>query len=238
VLRDFQKPTKVLSAKTNPGPDIAKLSPAAGGVNAKPKIMEHGVTPASIVKQNATVAQRIEVLDWYHENGKSQRKTEMHFRDIYPELKIKQPLVSKWLKQEVHWRGEWERAGITGQRNAKRARQTQHPDIEEMMDLWVTKAMADGIVLTGEVLRQKWKHFADLVGIPDDERLTLSEGWLTRFKTRHGLKEFKRHGEAGSVNPEIVQMERMRIQELVEQHGYEARDIFNMDETGLFYAYV
>jgi len=39
----------------------------------------------------------------------------------------------------------------------------------EMMELWVTKAMQDKIQLTGEVLQQKWKAFADLVGIPEDE---------------------------------------------------------------------
>ena len=49
--------------------------------------------------------------------------------------------------------------------------------------------MGDGIALTGEVLRQKWMVFADMVGVPDDERLNLSEGWLTSFKARHGLKD-------------------------------------------------
>ena len=58
-----------------------------------------------------------------------------------------------------------------------------------MMDLWVLKAMNDKILLTGEVLRQKWNTFATLVGIPEDDRLKLSEGWLTRFKERNGLKE-------------------------------------------------
>lgn len=33
-----------------------------------------------------------------------------------------------------------------------------------MMDLWVLKAMGDGINITGEVLRQKWRQFADLAG--------------------------------------------------------------------------
>ena len=48
-----------------------------------------------------------------------------------------------------------------------------------MMDLWVLKAMNDKILLTGEVLRQKWNMFAKLVGIPKDEKLNLSDGWLT-----------------------------------------------------------
>jgi hypothetical protein len=107
-----------------------------------------------------------------------------------------------------------------------------------MMDLWVSKAMQDRILLTGEVLRQKWSKFADLVGIPADERLNLSDGWLSRFKARNGLKQFKRHGEAASADPQVAERERLHIQELIKKYGYELRDIFNMDETGLFYAYV
>lgn len=106
-----------------------------------------------------------------------------------------------------------------------------------MMYLWVSKAMGDGILLTGDVLRQKWHAFADLVGIPEDEKLKLSNGWLGRFKERNGLKQMKRHGEAASANPETVEQERRRIQELIAKYGYQLRDIFNMDETGLFYGY-
>ena len=106
-----------------------------------------------------------------------------------------------------------------------------------MMDLWVSKAMGDGILLTGDVLRQKWTKFADLAGIPLDERLSLSNGWLALYKGRNGLKELKRHGEAGSADSETVERERERIQELIKKCGYKLRDIFNMDETGLFYVY-
>jgi Tc5 transposase DNA-binding domain len=120
---------------------------------------------------------------------------------------------------------------------AKHVQQTEHPDISEMMYLWVSKAMGDGIQLTGEVLCQKWLAFVDLVGVPEDERLKLSNGWLGRFKKRNGLKQMKRYGEAGSANVEMVENERRQIQELIVWHGFQLWDIFNMDETGLFYEY-
>ena len=193
--------------------------------------------PVFTKKENATLDQRIEILNWYHANGENQSKTAKHFDPIYPNLKVKQPLVSAWVKDEAKWREEWARtSGRT--HTAKRICQTQHPDISEMLDLWVTKAMADDLLITGEVLRQKWTKFADLAGVPEDERLNLSEGWLARFKSRNGLKQFKRHGEGGSVDPERVERERRRVQGLIEEYGYDLRDIFNMDETGLFYGYV
>ena len=187
-------------------------------------------------KENATLEQRIEILDWYQANGKNQTKTAKHFITKYPNLHIKQPLVSAWVKDEKKWREVYEQSGA--QKSAKRVRQTQHPEVTEMMDLWVSKALGDGVLLTGEVLRQKWSKFADMVCIPDDERLHLSNGWLASFKNRHNLKEMKRHGEAGSADEEIVEKERQRIRDLIKTKGYAWNDIFNMDETGLFYAYV
>jgi Fe-S cluster assembly scaffold protein SufB len=181
--------------------------------------------------------QRIEILEWHHKNGANQTATAQHFDPIYPNLQIKQPLVSSWLKDEAKWYEQWDQTNKNSDRTAKRVRQTEHPDVSEMMDLWVSKAMGDGVLLTGEVLRQKWNRFADLVGIPEDERLKLSHGWLTRFKEQHGLKQLKRHGEAASADAKTVETERKRIQELIKKYGYELRDIFNMDETGHFYGY-
>lgn len=195
-------------------------------------------TPIFTKKENATLAQRIEVLNWHHKNGKNQSKTARHFDKIYPNLRMKQPLVSTWLKEEQKWGVIWEETDHKSNRTAKRTRQTEHPEVSEMMSLWVSKAMGDGILLTGDVLRNKWNpKFADLVGIPEDEWLNLSNGWLGRFKDRTGLKELRRHGEAASANANTVENERKRVQELIKKYGYQLRDIFNMDETGLFYKY-
>jgi hypothetical protein len=37
---------------------------------------------------------------------------------------------------------------------------------------------------------------------------------------------------------ETVERERERVQNLIKESGYALRDIFNMDETGLFYGCV
>ncbi|KIK76973.1 hypothetical protein PAXRUDRAFT_168237 [Paxillus rubicundulus Ve08.2h10] len=186
-------------------------------------------------KENATLKQRIEILDWHNANGRVQKKTASHFHAIYPSLKIKQPLVSAWVKNEARWRAEYESSGASA-RSAKKVCQTQHPEVAEMLDLWVSKAMADKLLLTGEVLRQKWKTFADLTGVPDDKRINLSDGWLSCFKVRNNLKNMKRHGEAASAPPDTVEKERLCLQELIKKEGYKPHNIFNADESSLFYA--
>ena len=137
--------------------------------------------------------------------GKNQTKTAKYFITKYPNLHIKQPLVSAWVKDEKKWREVYEQSGA--QKSAKRVRQTQHPEVTEMMDLWVLKSLSNGVLLTGEVLQRKWSKFADMVCILDDEQLHLSNGWLASFKNRHNLKEMKHHGKAGSANEEIVEKE-------------------------------
>lgn len=87
--------------------------------------------------------------------------------------------------------------------------------------------------ISEDLIKEKAKYFADLFGIPRNKFLKLSSGWVGKFKERHGLKSYRFHGEAGSVNKETVNVARARIQKELEK--YAPRDRFNMDETGLFF---
>jgi Tc5 transposase DNA-binding domain len=66
-----------------------------------------------------------------------------------------------------------------------------------MLALWVSNALLDGIILTGEVLQQKWIKFVDLAEILMDKWLSLSEGWLTRFKNQ-------KHTDATSIMCKLI----------------------------------
>jgi hypothetical protein len=146
-------------------------------------------------------------------------------------------LVSDWLQNEKKWCDRWAEAEEKGRAgNAKHLKQVEHPEIEDMMELWIAKAMHNGVHLTGEFIWQEWTRFADLAGIAPEERLVLSDGWLAALKRRCGLKEFKRRGGAASASVADITAERARIQQLILYEGYNLWDVFNMDETGLFWA--
>jgi len=51
-------------------------------------------------------------------------------------------------------------------------------------------------------------------------------------KCRFNLKEFRRHGEAGSVDVQAVAGERERVKGIFDEYGPENN--LNFDETGLF----
>lgn len=182
-------------------------------------------------KEVASHKQRVEMLDWYHANGKNQTKTAKTFAQKYPNVMIKQPLVSSWVKNEQEICQHYAQDATGG--TFKWMQQTSYPEVTEALDLWISKAMENGLFLSSELLRQKWTAFANLAGIPDDSRLTLSNGWLESLKKRNNLRLTRRHGEAGSANPKVVAEEWVRVQKLTE--GYKPKDIYNGDETALYY---
>ncbi|KAF8801776.1 hypothetical protein BYT27DRAFT_7023697, partial [Phlegmacium glaucopus] len=94
--------------------------------------------PVFTKKKNAMLAQQIEILDWYHKNSQNQTATAKHFAPKYPNLQLKQPLVSCWVKDKVKWHEQWEQVNKKSNCNAKQTRQTKHPEVSEMMDLWVS----------------------------------------------------------------------------------------------------
>ncbi|KAF7334753.1 DDE-domain-containing protein [Mycena sanguinolenta] len=234
-MKDFAAGVKssVLASKV---PSTKRKKPAqkpvipAGKTPGKKKEVQPKFTRA----EHATLEQRIEILDWHHANGANQTKTANHFAPKYPNLRLAQPKIHAWVKDEARFRQEY--AG-SASKKSKRARQTYHPEVTEMMELWVEQAMRDKVDVSGEVLRQKWTAFAVRCGVPEEDRLALSSGWLDRLKKRLGLREFKRHGEAASADPKVVEEEKKRVQAVIKKGGFKACDVYNMDETGLFYGF-
>ena len=60
-----------------------------------------------------------------------------------------------------------------------------------------------------------------------------SDGWLSKFKLRHKIKGEILHGESGSVDVQIVDRWKQIHTDLI--NSYDAKNIFNVDETGLMW---
>jgi hypothetical protein len=68
---------------------------------------------------------------------------------------------------------------------------------------------------------------------PGIKEFTASNGWLHNFIKRHNLKNIPLHGESGSVDENEIRnpLNDLRTKIL----SYNEADVYNMDETGLFY---
>jgi len=116
-------------------------------------------------------------------------------------------------------------------KDEKRHKPAKHPDVEEALFKWFT-TYEDKVDMSGTLIQEEAARTLKKMH-PDAPPFLFSEGWLSRFKTRYGISSFKQHGESGSVDMEQLEKALPEIREKLSQ--YEWRDIYNMDETGLFY---
>jgi Tc5 transposase DNA-binding domain len=113
----------------------------------------------------------------------------------------------------------------------KRPRIVMRPDVERALVLWVRHMEEKGKMVNGPMLRGKWGKFEEQFDVPDTER-PLGNGWITPFCKAHGLKECRRHGEAGSVDLEAVEAECKHV--ALTLMTYAPQDWWNVDELALF----
>ena len=80
----------------------------------------------------------------------------------------------------------------------------------------------------------KPKQIAASLSIPEDD-FKASWQWLQNFRTRTGLKEILLHGEGGKVdkNDPVLLAQLITLYNIIKE--YNPEQVYNMDETGLFY---
>ncbi len=110
----------------------------------------------------------------------------------------------------------------------QKRRASQYPEMEEQLYAFVLST-EDDAVLSDELLCTKANSLLHESGL--DAQVPLS--WVQKFKWRHGIKRRKMHGESGSVHQSSLQEKRVELQTLIE--NYAPEDVYNFDETGLFY---
>ncbi|XP_041347231.1 tigger transposable element-derived protein 4-like [Gigantopelta aegis] len=113
----------------------------------------------------------------------------------------------------------------------KRQRTGKAANVEKALSEWFSVARQKDIPISGPILAAKAKDLAEKMNIDD---FNPTSGWLSRWKERNTIVYKKLHGEkkdadvaaadnwSKTVLPEILQK-------------YKAEDIYNADETGLYY---
>ncbi|KAJ8961705.1 hypothetical protein NQ318_021305 [Aromia moschata] len=86
-----------------------------------------------------------------------------------------------------------------------------------------------GEPVTGPVLQAKAKQFHASLNV--DSNFSASNGWLARFKKRHGIRCLNIKGEKLSANEDDANAFREGLKAYLENHGYKLDNIYNGDET-------
>ena len=187
----------------------------------RPRITDKNLSRPKKPRVTLTIATKKEICRKKAENP--------HLKnvEIASEYKIGESTVSEILKEKDRWLAVDE-----SQANAKRERKSYFPIIEESVAMWCEQAILGGITFTGDILQKKASKLAELLGI-DSKKVSASDGWLRRFKERNDLRVYRRKGELDSVDHLDIPIHREELQKVLQE--YDPDDIFNCDETALFW---
>jgi len=141
---------------------------------------------------------------------------------------IPKSTVATWLKQRESIRALAEKKA-----GSKRARSTAHDDLDRSLLIWFKQLRDQGIPVDGPLLLEKANKLLRDMG---SDR-TVSRAWIDRWKKRHsvGGRRERMVGESSavSVNMAEVNWKTEVLEPLLRE--YPKKNVFNMDETGLFY---
>eukprot|EP00117_Sycon_ciliatum_P046093 scpid98626/ scgid33057/ Tigger transposable element-derived protein 4 len=164
--------------------------------------------------------ERLKVIEM-SERGMSARK-------IANEVKVgKTQIQSILLHNEAILKDAETGAPLTKKRNSRKA---GNEDLNGLVSEWFLTCRAKCIPLSGPVICQKAKSFAECLGV---ESFAASNGWLESFRNRHGVKFATLSGESADVDTAVVDDWKERVNALLKD--YEPQNVFNMDESGFFY---
>jgi len=113
----------------------------------------------------------------------------------------------------------------------KKSRKGSFENIDNALFQWFREQRDHGIPLDGPILQQKAKFFAEALGFKE---FSASNGWFDGWKRRFDVKFQKLHGEAASASA-IDKETWLEEKWPVIRAGYSPDDIYNADETGLFF---
>ena len=148
-------------------------------------------------------------------------------KDLSEEYGVSEGMICDTLKARERWLAvdlNSRQAGL------KREKKVPFPLIEEALTIWVESALQTGLVLTDDIISTKALEFAFLLR---EDKFKGSNGWIDGFKKRHNLKQYNIHDEAASAPIENLSIMREDIRQTLK--NYNPEDIFNCDETGLFW---
>ncbi|XP_028933999.1 jerky protein homolog-like [Ornithorhynchus anatinus] len=115
----------------------------------------------------------------------------------------------------------------------KSMKQSTYKELDRAMLEWFNQQRAEGTPVSGIICAKQAKAFFNALGMEGD--FNASTGWLTRFKQRHGIRELNYQGEKSNGDRSAAADFREDFEEFTESENLQPEQIYNADETGLYW---
>lgn len=174
-------------------------------------------------RKDLDLDEKLEILEKFDALGGnvSQRRAAV-------KLGIPQPTLSKILKNREKLAAD-KLSNVNPAR--KRQRTGTDPKVDGALRDWFCQVRSKDAMVDGPLLKAKAKEFAEKLG---NDGFTASDGWFSRWKKRENICYSKMHGEAGSADMTAASNWMDTVWPKF-QEEYEAENIYNADETALYY---
>ncbi|XP_031280361.1 CENP-B homolog protein 2-like [Pistacia vera] len=183
--------------------------------------------PKVNTRTQLTESIRVELCKMKESNPSWKQKDLVKWLEDTHGLKVSQATISKTLKRSVDLLQE---EGLLNP-NTKHSKMVKYLAMESALyECFVCHQ--EHVNMNGESLKEKGNIFLRKL-YPEATSFGFSNGWLEKFKQRHAIHSFRRFGESGSVNMEKIEASFPSIREELDKWAW--KDIYNMDETDLFY---
>ncbi|RLN48741.1 hypothetical protein BBJ28_00001474 [Nothophytophthora sp. Chile5] len=184
------------TALSSPSDATTHVAAAAAKAPARPRVRQGGGNG------NLTNYQRKVICEFYRKSGGV----------------MSQKDLAQWTKHEFNLKKTPAQSTISGilrrqhefvnmsslELGIKKRRVVQHPQLDSALANWVIQCAHRGITVQGDLTKEKAKHFAKMLGIPESEQPEFSNGWLHSFQLRHNFSfrkfnaDHHHHHNAGS----------------------------------------
>ncbi|CAI6358933.1 unnamed protein product [Macrosiphum euphorbiae] len=116
----------------------------------------------------------------------------------------------------------------------KTLKQPENPNVESAVFMWFIQQRRLHVPVSGEMLCEKARSFHRQFS-KNNHAFNACKGWLDNFKKRHGIRRLKISGEKLSSKEDSIKPFQEEFEQLVIQKKFKAEQIYNADESGLFW---
>lgn len=113
----------------------------------------------------------------------------------------------------------------------KRLTKPVHANVDEAVHKWYIQQRSSGVAVRGVEIKAAAEKLAKHMNVT----FKASDGWLFRFRHRHGIVNRRMYGESLSADTTSVEPFRKKINTLLEEESITRAQLYNADETGLFW---
>uniref|UniRef100_A0A182KCM3 HTH CENPB-type domain-containing protein n=1 Tax=Anopheles christyi TaxID=43041 RepID=A0A182KCM3_9DIPT len=177
-------------------------------------------------KTMLTLDQKLSLI-YRHESG----ETPQH---LSKEFKIGEQTARDIIKQKDKIRKFVENCESSeGPIKRKSMKVSSFEELDESMLRWYNENRAAGIPVTSAMCIEQAKYLHEHLGLKGT--FNASAGWLSRFKQRYGIAGVYSHSVAKTGSAVAAYTFCYQFQQMMHKEGYLPDQIYNADETGLYW---